>query len=143
MRISDWSSDVCSSDLPGGSLFSGGEIYRAVRTGQAPIGERLISALGNEDPLFEIDALPFLATSFDDAWKLYQASKPELEETLDAAGLQLLYTVAWPPQGLYEKKEIHSTAELEGVKFCAYNAATDTQDQPMTAVPTKHKAAEH
>src|SRR3546814_12043653 len=49
---------------PGGSLFSGGEIYRAVRTGQAPIGERLISALGNEDPLFAIDALPFLATRF-------------------------------------------------------------------------------
>ena len=57
-----------------GSLFKGGEIYRAVRTGQAPIGERLISALGNEDPLFEIDALPFLATSFDDARKLYAAS---------------------------------------------------------------------
>src|SRR3546814_19190761 len=105
MRISDWSSDVCSSDLPGGSLFSGGEIYRAVRTGQAPIGERLISALGNEDPLFEIDALPFLATSFDDAWKLYQASKPELEETLDAAGLKLLYTVAWPTQGPDAKEE--------------------------------------
>ena len=42
---------------PGGSLFKGGEIFRAVRTGQAPIGERLISALGNEDPLFENVAL--------------------------------------------------------------------------------------
>src|SRR3546814_277466 len=142
MRISDWSSDVCSSDLPGGSLFSGGEIYRAVRTGQAPIGERLISALGNEDPLFEIDALPFLATSFDDAWKLYQASKPELEETLDAAGLKLLYTVAWPPQGLYAKKEINSTADMEGVKFRAYNAATEQLAQLMGAVPTKIEAAE-
>src|SRR3546814_3129611 len=60
---------------PGGSLFGGGEIYRAVRTGQAPIGERLISALGNEDPLFEIDALPFLATSFDEAWKLYRSEE--------------------------------------------------------------------
>src|SRR3546814_16056133 len=85
------------------SRCSGGGIYWAGRTGQAPSGERLSSALGNEDPLFEIDALPFLATSFDDAWKLYQASKPELEETLDAAGLKLLYTVAWPPQGLYAK----------------------------------------
>ena len=61
---------------PSGSLYKGGEIFRAVRTGQAPIGERLISALGNEDPLFEVDALPFLATSFDEAMKLYQASKP-------------------------------------------------------------------
>src|SRR3546814_19421957 len=65
---------------PGGSLFGGGEIYRAVRTGQAPIGERLISALGNEDPLFEIDALPFLATSFDEAWKLYQIGRASCRE---------------------------------------------------------------
>lgn len=127
---------------PGGSLFSGGEIYRAVRTGQAPIGERLISALGNENPLFEVDALPFLATSFDDAWKLYQASKPELEKTLDEAGLKLLYAVAWPPQGLYAKKEIKSTADMEGVKFRAYNAATERLADLMGAVPTKIEAAE-
>jgi TRAP-type C4-dicarboxylate transport system substrate-binding protein len=127
---------------PNGSLFSGGEIYRAVRTGQAPIGERLISALGNEDPLFEVDALPFLATSFDDAWKLYQASKPELEKTLDEAGLKLLYAVAWPPQGLYAKKEINSTADMQGVKFRAYNAATERLANLMGAVPTKIEAAE-
>ena len=127
---------------PNGSLFSGGEIYRAVRTGQAPIGERLISALGNEDPLFEVDALPFLATSFDESWKLYQASKPELEKTLDAAGLKLLYAVAWPPQGLYNKKEVNSTADMQGVKFRAYNAATERLAQLMGAVPTKIEAAE-
>jgi TRAP-type C4-dicarboxylate transport system substrate-binding protein len=127
---------------PNGSLFGGGEIYRAVRTGQAPIGERLISALGNEDPLFEIDALPFLATSFDEAWELYQASKPELEKTLDAAGLKLLYTTAWPPQGLYNKKEVNSTADMQGVKFRAYNAATERLAQLMGAVPTKIEAAE-
>ena len=97
---------------PGGSLFGGGEIYRAVRTGQAPIGERLISALGNEDPLFEIDALPFLATSFDDSWKLYKASKPQLEKTLGDAGLVLLYAVPWPPQGLYNKTAVASAADL-------------------------------
>src|SRR3546814_14423948 len=50
---------------PGGSLFGGGDIYRDLRTGQAPIGTRLISALGTEDPLFEIDALPSLATPLD------------------------------------------------------------------------------
>ena len=44
---------------PGGSLFKGGEIFRAVRTGQAPIGERFMSALGKEDPLLEVDSQPF------------------------------------------------------------------------------------
>ncbi len=127
---------------PGGSLYGGGEIYRAVRTGQAPIGERLISALGNEDPLFEIDALPFLATSFDDSWKLYQASKPQLEKTLDAAGLKLLYAVPWPPQGLYNKTPVSAAADMKGVKFRAYNAATSRLAELMGAVPTKIEAAE-
>ncbi|WP_193367733.1 TRAP transporter substrate-binding protein [Pelagibius marinus] len=127
---------------PGGSLFGGGEIYRAVRTGQAPIGERLISALGNENPLFEVDALPFLATSFDDSWKLYKASKPQLEKTLDEAGLMLLYTVPWPPQGLYNKNPVNSAADMKGVKFRAYNAATSRLAELMGAVPTKIEAAE-
>lgn len=127
---------------PGGSLFKGGEIYRAVRTGQAPIGERLISALGNEDPLFEIDALPFLATSFDGAMKLYKASKPKLEEILDKNNLKLLYAVPWPPQGLYVKNPVNSAADMKGVKFRAYNAATSRLADLMGAVPTKIEAAE-
>ena len=63
---------------PGGSLFKGGEIFRAVRTGQAQIGERFMSALGKEDPLLEVDSQPFLATSYSDAMKLYKASKAEI-----------------------------------------------------------------
>ena len=48
---------------PGRSLYKGGEIFRAVRTGQAQIGERFMSALGKEDPLLEVDSQPFLANS--------------------------------------------------------------------------------
>ncbi len=125
-----------------GALFKGGEIFRAVRTGQAPIGERLISALGNEDPIFEVDALPFLATSFDEAWKLYQASKPAMEAVLEEKGVKLLYAVPWPPQGLYHKKEVTSAADMEGVKFRAYNQATSRLAELMGAVPTKIEAAE-
>jgi TRAP-type C4-dicarboxylate transport system substrate-binding protein len=127
---------------PGGSLFKGGEIFRAVRDGQAPIGERLISALGNEDPIFEIDALPFLATSFDDAKKLYEASKPAMEKVLTDKGVKLLYAVPWPPQGLYVTKETTSAADMKGVKFRAYNAATSRLAELMGAVPTKIEAAE-
>jgi TRAP-type C4-dicarboxylate transport system substrate-binding protein len=127
---------------PSGSLFKGGEIFRAVRTGQAPIGERLISALGNEDPLFEVDALPFLATSFEDAAKLYKASRPAMEKTLADKGLKLLYAVPWPPQGLYNKKPVGSASDMKGVKFRAYNAATSRLAELMGAVPTKIEAAE-
>jgi len=127
---------------PSGSLFKGGEIFRAVRTGQAPIGERLMSALGNEDPMFEVDALPFLATSFDDSWKLYQASKKTMEQILESKGVKLLYAVPWPPQGLYNKTAVMSKKDMRGVKFRAYNQATSRLAELMGAVPTKIEAAE-
>ena len=134
--------DITIVTHPSGSLYKGGEIFRAVRTGQAPIGERLISALGNEDPLFEIDALPFLATSFSEAMDLYQASKPAMEEILDKKGLKLLYAVPWPPQGLYNTDPVNSAKDMEGAKFRAYNAATSRLAELMGAVPTKIEAAE-
>ena len=127
---------------PSGSLYKGGEIFRAVRTGQAPIGERLISALGNEHPIFEIDALPFVATSFDAAWKLHQAAKPLMEQVLAEKGLKLLYAVPWPPQGLYNSNPVNSAEDMKGVKFRAYNAITSKLAELMGAVPTKIEAAE-
>ena len=126
----------------GGSLFKGNDIKRAVQTGQAPIGERLISALGNENPLFEIDALPFLATSFKEAWTLYQATRPALVKALDKQGLVFLYAVPWPPQGLYTKGPVQSAADMAGKKFRAYNAATARLAELMGAVPTQIEAAE-
>ncbi len=127
---------------PASSLYKGGEIFRAVRTGQVPIGERLISALGNENPIYEIDALPFLATSFEDARKLHETTRPYLEEVLGEADLVLLYAVPWPPQGLYTITPVNSAADLKGVKFRAYNAATSRLAKLMDAVPTKIEAAE-
>ena len=127
---------------PGGSLFKGGEIFRAVRTGQAPIGERFMSALGKEDPILEIDSQPFLATSYKDAMSLYQASKPAIIEGLDKKGLVFLYAVPWPAQGLYSKNEINSVADLEGLKFRAYNSATIRMAELTGMTPTKIEAAE-
>ena len=127
---------------PGGSLFKGGEIFRAVRTGQAQIGERFMSALGKEDPLLEVDSQPFLATSYDDAMNLYQASKPEIVKGLDSKGLVFLYAVPWPAQGLYSKKEINSVADLKGLKFRAYNSATIRIAELTGMAPTKIEAAE-
>jgi TRAP-type C4-dicarboxylate transport system substrate-binding protein len=127
---------------PGGSLFKGDEIKRAVQTCQVPIGERLISALGNENPIFEADALPFLATSFEESKKLYEAQKPQLEKILDEQGMMLLYAVAWPPQGLYSKKPIESADDMQGVKFRAYNAMTSRVAELMGAVPSQIEEAE-
>ncbi len=109
---------------PSGSLFSGDDIKRAVQTGQAPIGERLLSAHQNENALFGFDSIPFLATSFDQHAKLWEAAKPAMEELLASQGLTLLYSVPWPPQGLYFNKPVTSVADMKGVKFRSYNNAT-------------------
>ena len=127
---------------PGGSLFGGAEIYGAVRRGVAPIGERLISALSNDDPIYGLDSVPFLATSFADARKLYAASKPNLEKKLDAAGLVFLYTVPWPPQGFYSIRPANSRKDIEGLKFRAYNAITARIAELLGMAPTKIEAAE-
>ena len=127
---------------PGGSLYKGGEIFRAVRTGQVQIGERFMSALGKEDPLLEVDSQPFLATNYGAAMRLYKASKPEIVKGLDAKGLVFLYAVPWPAQGLYSKKEINSVADLKGLKFRAYNSATIRIAELTGMAPTKIEAAE-
>ena len=127
---------------PGGSLYKGGEIFRAVRTGQVQIGERFMSALGKEDPLLEVDSQPFLATNYGAAMRLYKASKPEIVKGLDAKGLVFLYAVPWPAQGLYSKKEINSVADLKGLKFRAYNSATIRIAELTGMSPTKIEAAE-
>ncbi|MCV0350646.1 MAG: TRAP transporter substrate-binding protein [Nitratireductor sp.] len=120
-----------------GSLFKHPDIKNAVRQGLAQIGEVLGSRLSNEDPIYEVDSIPFLATSYDDAKKLYGASKDQLAAKLQEQGLQLLFSVPWPPQGIYTQKEISSVDDLKGLKMRAYNAATERLAQLAGSLPTQ------
>ena len=63
----------------GASLFKHPEIHRAVRTGQVPIGEMFMGILGNDDPVFKLDNIPFLASNFDQAKDLWDASRSAVE----------------------------------------------------------------
>jgi TRAP-type C4-dicarboxylate transport system substrate-binding protein len=127
---------------PNGSLFKAPEIKRAVQTGQAQIGEVLMSLLENENPVFGVDSVPFVATSFDASYKLWQAQRPVVEKILAAQGIRLLYAVAWPPQGIYTKKMLNSTADMKGLKWRAYNPATTRIAQLVGAQPLTIQAAE-
>ncbi|WP_120636179.1 TRAP transporter substrate-binding protein [Ruegeria sp. EL01] len=127
---------------PSGSLFKGGDIKRAIQTGQAPIGERLLSGHQNENALFGFDSIPFLATSFDDSAKLWDAAKPSIEKLLAEQNLTLLYAVPWPPQGLYFKNEVNSVADMAGIKFRSYNNATSRLAELTGMLPVTIEAAE-
>jgi TRAP-type C4-dicarboxylate transport system substrate-binding protein len=124
------------------SLFKLPEIKRAVQGGQAQIGEILLSAYQNEWIIFGADGLPFLADSYDEAMKLWRAQKPLLDKKLGEHGMMALYSVAWPPQGIYTKKPLASAADLKGVKWRAYSPATSRIAELVGAQPVTVQAAE-
>lgn len=127
---------------PGGSLFAGADIKRAIQTGQVPIGERLLSGHQNEDALFGFDSIPFLVGSFEEHDLLWEAAEPTIRELLAEQNLHLLYSVPWPPQGLYFNQEVNSVADMEGIRFRSYNNATNRLAELTGMLPVTIEAAE-
>lgn len=126
----------------GASLFKAPEIKRAVSTGQAQMGEILISIHENEDPVFGLDTIPFLASSYEESFKLWQAQKPAIAKKLDSQNILVLYSVAWGPQGIYAKKDINSVEDMKGLKMRAYNVGTTRIAELVGAQPVTVQAAE-
>ena len=127
---------------PNASLFKANEIKRAVQGGQAQIGEILLVNFENEDPLYGLDGIPFLATSYGESMKLYKASRKTLEDKFARQGMKLLYTVAWPPQGIYTKRTLASGADMKGLKWRAYSPATSKIAELVGAQPVTVQASE-
>ncbi len=134
--------DISITTHPGGSLFAGADIKRAIQTGQVPIGERLLSGHQNESAIFGWDSIPFLVSSFDEHDKLYEVAKPAVEEVLAEQNLTLLYSVPWPPQGLYFRDEVTTMEDMQGVKFRSYNNATSRLAELTGMLPVTIEAAE-
>ena len=124
------------------SLFKAPEIKRAVQGGQAQAGEILLVNFQNEWPLWGLDGIPFLATSYAESFKLYQASKATLQKKLAEQGMVLLYSVAWPPQGIFTKKQVASAADMKGIKWRAYSPATARIGELVGAQPVTVQQAE-
>jgi TRAP-type C4-dicarboxylate transport system substrate-binding protein len=124
------------------SLFKAPEIKRAVQGGQAQAGEILLANFSNEWPIYAADGLPFLADSYDESMKLYRAQRPLLEKKLAEQGMVLLYSVAWPPQGIYSKRPLNSAADLKGIKWRAYSPSTARIAELVGAQPVTVQAAE-
>src|SRR5205807_2135841 len=127
---------------PGASLFKAPDIKRAVATGQAQMGEVLLSIHENEDPVFGLDVVPFLATSYPQAMKLYQASKAAIAKKLEAQGIMVLFAVPWAPQGVYVNKPLATVDDLKGLKWRAYNVGTARIGELVGAQSVTIQAAE-
>ena len=125
-----------------GALFKANEIKRAVQGGQAQIGEIIISGAANEDPLFAVDTIPFLASSYAEAKALWQASRSKIEEKFARQGLKVLFSVPWPPQGIYAKAAVNSLADLKGVKIRSYSPTVTRLIELMGAQAVTVQAAD-
>jgi len=125
-----------------GSLFPHAEIKNAIRSRQVPIGEFFLSRLSNEDLAYGIDSQPFVATSYEDAEKLWAAQRPVIEALMAKEGLKPLYSVPWPAQGLYTNGEIASVDDLSGLRFRAYNAALEEFATLAKAAPVQVEASD-
>lgn len=121
----------------GGSLIKHPEIKNSVRRGLVPIGELIMSRLANEDPLFEVDSVPYLASNYDEAWELWQTSRDVLAKRLERQRLKLLFAVPWPPQGIYTRFQVETGDELKGVKMRAYNKSSEQLAELFGAIPTQ------
>lgn len=120
-----------------GSLIGHPEIKNSVRRGVVPIGELIMSRLANENPIFEVDSVPYLATSYEEAWALWEASREIISEELAEQGLRILFAVPWPPQGIYTQQELTGPDDLRNLSMRAYNAASERLAQLADAVPTQ------
>ncbi|MBP0464880.1 TRAP transporter substrate-binding protein [Roseomonas sp. PWR1] len=125
-----------------GALLRMPEIKRGVQTGQVQLGEILLTAYANEDPLFDADALPQLVTNFQQAKRLSDLQKPFIEARFARQGLSLLYMVPWPPAGLYAQQAVTSLEQLRGQRFRTFSPMTNRFAQLIGAQPTLVQAAE-
>jgi TRAP-type transport system periplasmic protein len=118
------------------------QIKRGVQTGQIQLGEFLLGAHGNEDPIFEVDFLPFLATTWEQGRALGQAIEPAIKARLERQGLTLLYMVPWPSQALYTRTEVRSVEDLRGARFRAQTPVIARMAELLGATPVLVQAAD-
>jgi TRAP-type C4-dicarboxylate transport system substrate-binding protein len=124
------------------SLLPMQQIKRGVQQGQVQMGEILLSAYGNEDPMFEVDGIPQLVTTYAEAKKLLDLARPFIEARFARQGLTALYMVPWPPSGFYTNTPVESLDALKGTKMRTFNVMTNRFATLVGATPTLVQAAE-
>lgn len=102
---------------PGGSLgFKGPEMFSAVRDGLVPIGDMLLQQQTGDNALLGLQSLPYLIDTYEEQVAFQEFYRPLLEEVFAENNQKLLYTVPWPQQQVFTKKEINSIDDFAGIK---------------------------
>jgi TRAP-type transport system periplasmic protein len=119
--------DLRSND----SLIKLDAVKRAVQSGQVQIGEIRLGVYGNEGAMYNLDNIPGVATTFDQATKLTDAQRPFFDEMFKKNGLRAITYVAWPGQGFYTKEPLKGLADLKGQKLRIYSKQTQIMGEKL------------
>ncbi|HEV7258595.1 MAG TPA: TRAP transporter substrate-binding protein [Bosea sp. (in: a-proteobacteria)] len=119
--------DLRSND----SLIKLDAVKRAVQSGQVQMGEIRLGVYGNEGAMYNLDNIPGVATTFDQATKLTDAQRPFFDELFKKNGMRAITYVAWPGQGFYTKQPLKGLADLKGQKLRIYSKQTQIMGEKL------------
>src|SRR5258708_24141137 len=101
------------------------QVLPALKRNEIQFGEVLMSSYVDMHPLLGMDSLPFIVRGFDEAARLWQLTRPVLQEFLLAQqGVRLLFAVPWPAQGLFCRRPVNSIVDLKGLRLRVQSDAT-------------------
>ena len=100
------------------------EVLPALSKGSLAMGEIFMSNFSKQYPLLGIDSLPFIVRSFDDAKRLWEATREATQALLQKQGIRVLYAAPWPGQGLFARTPVNKLDDVKGQKFRVNNDAT-------------------
>jgi TRAP-type C4-dicarboxylate transport system substrate-binding protein len=120
---------------PNNALFKLAEIRQAVQDGRVASGETILTSMVGDIPIAGADTIPFVVHSYRDARRLWTLQRPLIEKHLLARGIQVLYAVPWPPQGLFTTAPVRSGADFKGTRMRTYNPSTERIAQMLGATP--------
>jgi TRAP-type C4-dicarboxylate transport system substrate-binding protein len=106
-------------------------IKRAVQTGQIPIGEIRLGVYGNEDPMYILDNTPFLAPTYETAWKLMEVQKPYFDTLFAKNSMKIIGYQPWPGQGFYTKFPVTKMEDFKGKRLRIYSTQTKKMGDMM------------
>ena len=119
--VNDYSKGSVDITVHAGSSLIKGNPLKAVKDGTVAMTDMFIPFTSGGGKVFGISALPFIAQSYDNAYRLYQISKPAYEKTAKKWNQKLLYSVTWPPSGFYSNKSMTSISDFKGAKTRTYD----------------------
>jgi TRAP-type C4-dicarboxylate transport system substrate-binding protein len=124
-------SDLDIELSPNDTLIKLDAIKTAIQRGQIPIGEIRLGVYGNEDPMYVLAGLPFIASDYAHAWLLKDLQAGYFDQLFAAAGMRILYYTPWPGQGFYTRSPVNSVDDFAGKKLRIYSTSTQQMGEML------------